>query len=60
MKLQIPNQGKKTRTRYWNICVILGIIGFILVGASGTDEPPTGCTNTMMDLNGVTPVRMEK
>ena len=45
MKLQIPNQGKKTRTRYWNICVILGIIGFILVGASGTDEPPTGVYN---------------
>ena len=38
MNFQLPDNGKKKRDRYWNVCIVLGIIGFIMIGASGASS----------------------
>ena len=42
MKLQLTDNGKKTRDRYWNVCIILGIIGFIMIGNHHADADKIG------------------
>ncbi|MAH90721.1 MAG: hypothetical protein CMA11_03030 [Euryarchaeota archaeon] len=39
MNIQLPDDGKKKKSMYWNVCIVLGILSFILIGASGSDDP---------------------
>ena len=35
-----PDEGKKKRSIYWAVCIILGLVGWIMfIGASANDEP---------------------
>ena len=39
MNIQLPDDGKKKKSMYWNVCIVLGILSFIMIGVSGTGDP---------------------
>ena len=44
MKLNLPDEGKKKRNQYWTTCIILGIIGWAVLGASPGGGASTGAS----------------